>query len=110
MQLEFISNNGHARITLDRVRQQVRRKVSVQYRHSPRYARMPYVVMLVLTRETLSAGDGENCSWHTFYESAGCVVALLNAHRLSVLIGGATIFVEFWMIEGAAEWKFGSDL
>jgi hypothetical protein len=46
---------------------------------------MPYAVTLVLTRETLSAGDGENCSWHTFYESAGCVVALLNAHRMSSL-------------------------
>ena len=35
MQLEFISNNGHARITLGRVRQQVRRKVFVQYRNYP---------------------------------------------------------------------------
>ena len=56
MQLEFISNNGHTGITLGRVRQQVRRKVFVQYRHSPRYARMPHAVMLVLARETLSAG------------------------------------------------------
>ena len=62
IQLEFISNNGHVGITLDRVRQQVRRKVFVQYPHSPRYARMPHAVMLVLTRETLSAGDGEYCS------------------------------------------------
>jgi hypothetical protein len=62
MQLEFISNNGHAGITLGRVRKQVRWKVFVQYRHSPRYVRMPNAVMLVLTRETLSSGDGENCS------------------------------------------------
>jgi hypothetical protein len=60
MQLEFISNNGHARITLGRVRQQVRRKVFIQYRHSPRYARIPHAVMPVLTRESLSAGDGES--------------------------------------------------